>query len=291
MPDYLSPAKINLTLDILGRRPDGYHNLESVAAAVGLHDIITLRPQPEKIALTCSAPYLPCDARNLAYRAAELLRSHASLPELGVSIHIEKRIPAQAGLGGGSGNAATMLRALNELWELRWPLDRLLPIAALLGSDVPFFLFGGTALLQGRGERVSPLGSRASLSLALVRPDFGISTAWAYGQLPQKRSPRRSAETMRQALASGDPLQVGEALHNDFDAVACAAFPALRRIHDRLRQLGAAGSLLCGSGSAVFGLFPDIEAAARAAATLACDYPFACAARTEDMRHDTLSAR
>jgi len=281
VPGYLSHAKINLTLDVLDQRPDGYHNLESVVAGIELGDIISIEAQPGPIIVSCSLPDLPCDERNLACRAAEMLQREAGL-KYGACIHLQKNIPLQAGLGGGSSNAATVLWALNALWDLHWPRERLRDMAARLGSDVPFFLYGGAALLEGRGERVTPLESPNRLALVLVKPDFGISTAWAYKrfQTCTDSARSRSAQAMIAALRSGDPAQVARALFNDFDGVVCEAHPEIAGIHRALRGLGAMGTLLCGSGSAVFGIFEDMPLAECAAQKLHSLYPFVCATRS-----------
>src|ERR1043165_7140259 len=175
-----SPCKVNLLLNILGKRPDGFHELETVIQPVPIFDELRITRQTPGVNLTCSEPSLPTDGGNLVFRAAELFLREAKISE-GVSLHLEKRIPLAAGLGGGSGNAATTLRGLNEIFD--WPVsgEKLSALAASLGSDVPFFLQDKPALATGRGEKVESLAAFAALrgaSLLIVHPGFGISTPW-----------------------------------------------------------------------------------------------------------------
>ena len=173
-------AKVNLTLEVLNRRPDGYHEISTVMHAVDLSDRLVLEEAPV-CELHTSAPGVPTDERNLALRAALMLRDQAKV-DRGVRITLEKRIPVAAGLGGGSTDAAAVLVGLNRLWELRWPVESLAELAVGLGMDVPFFLYGGAAVATGRGETLSPLGG-SSLGLVLVNPKFPVSTAEMYGRV------------------------------------------------------------------------------------------------------------
>ncbi|MCX7915558.1 MAG: 4-(cytidine 5'-diphospho)-2-C-methyl-D-erythritol kinase, partial [Verrucomicrobiae bacterium] len=175
----LSPAKINLYLRIVGKRPDGYHEVETVMVPLDFGDTVTLQLRKTSITLECDNPNLPTDESNLALRAAKLMAERFPA-EKGVNINLQKRIPLAAGLGGGSSNAATVLRGLNRLWQLELPVADLDPLAAEMGSDINFFLRNTAAVCRGRGERVEPIPSRLAATVLLVNPGFGISTAWAY---------------------------------------------------------------------------------------------------------------
>ena len=182
-----SPCKVNLLLNILGKRPDGYHELETVMQPVALHDRIVFQREGIDLQLTCSDSALPTDSTNLVHRAAAAFLTVTGLKE-GVRIHLEKKIPMAAGLGGGSGNAATTLLGLNRLFDQPLTEASLHAIAASLGSDIPFFLQSGPALATGRGETIAPLAPFPALKgagLLLLQPGFGIATAWAYKQLAQ----------------------------------------------------------------------------------------------------------
>jgi 4-diphosphocytidyl-2-C-methyl-D-erythritol kinase len=267
----LSPCKINLLLNILGRRFDGFHELETVMHPVALHDRLEIEPRGASIALTCSEPTLPTDARNLVWRAAELFRSAAGT-DAGVRIHLEKRVPMAAGLGGGSANAATTLLAMNDLFGMPLTGERLAQLAAQLGSDVPFFLQTRPALALGRGERIEPLEPLAALRSAqvvLVHPGFGIATAWAYARLaafPQalNGTPGR-ARALVDRLRCGLLADAGAVLYNALEAPALEKHPILSLYKEFFRDQGAGGTLMSGSGSTTFALMPS---AARAQAVV-----------------------
>lgn len=259
-----SPCKVNLLLNILGRRPDGFHDLETVFLHVPLHDRLSLEPAGSGIELTCSRPDLPVDGTNLVHRAASRFLEATGVRS-GVRIHLEKNIPLAAGLGGGSSNAAQALVGLNELFGHPLPAAKLDEIAAGLGSDVNFFLQDKPALATGRGERVEPLapfGVLSGMGMFLYHPGFGISTAWAYrelGRFPAALNGRPGrAREMASQLASGD-LHAGMAsLYNSLEAPALDKFPVLGLYQEFLRAHGAVGALMSGSGSTTFALFPDV---------------------------------
>jgi len=278
--DVWAPAKINLTLRVLGKRADGYHELESVVQMVTLADRLTLESAGE-LAFTCSDPALE-NEENLVVRAARLLQPYNAIPR-GARIHLEKRIPAQAGLGGGSSDAAAVLLALNELWEIRKPLDELAPLAASLGSDVPFFLYTPTAIARGRGEDITPLPHQTMCHIVLAKPTAGLPTARVYAGLHARlstpfRAPLPETQSMARALDKDDVDAVAGALANDLEGPALALLPELYHLRERMLQLGALGVLLCGSGSAVFGLCPDEAIARHAALDLTNDCPWTASA-------------
>lgn len=265
-----SPCKINLLLNILGRRPDGFHELETVLQPVALCDDLALTRIASGVTLTCNEVSLPADASNLVYRAAERFFAMSSVGA-GVRIHLEKRIPMAAGLGGGSGNAATTLLGLNELFGE--PLDpgQLHEAAAALGSDVPFFLQKNPAIGTGRGEKIEPLPPFPALrgaTLVLVHPGFGISTPWAYQQLgkfPEALQGRKGRAKELIALLGGNDLgAAGREFYNSLEAPALKKFPLLVLFQDFFREEGAAATLMSGSGSSTFALWSSHHLAERA---------------------------
>ncbi|MDI6827279.1 MAG: 4-(cytidine 5'-diphospho)-2-C-methyl-D-erythritol kinase [Armatimonadota bacterium] len=284
-----SYAKVNLTLEVLGVRQDGFHEIESIMQTISLHDTIrlTLGGQPG-IRVVCDMPNIPTDERNLAYQAAVLYLENLGLAS-GVEIQIEKRIPPEAGLGGGSSNAASILRGLNCLVlsskigvqrDRALSLEAMTRIGAKIGSDVPFFLVGGTALVRGRGENVEPLPDLRRWWLLVVKPPFGISTAWAYRRLDDMRGAREKQAFKEQPTASARMLEcilkdcdeLPRLLKNDLELPAQEQNSEIGIIKDTLVKKGAKGALMCGSGSAVFGLFEDEASAQRAAQNLGSSF-------------------
>ena len=266
-----SPCKVNLLLNILGRRLDGFHELETVMHPVALYDELTFTRRGAAVELSCNQPALPTDSRNLVHRAATLFLEAAGIRE-GVRIHLEKKIPLAAGLGGGSGNAATTLLALNELFGGPVSAARLERVAAGLGSDVPFFLQHAPALGTGRGEQIRPLtpfGALRETAFLLIHPGFGIATAWAYQQLarfPGALNGRAGrAEQLIQKLQAGDLSAAGVEFYNSLEAPALYKYPLLAVFQEYLREQGAAATLMSGSGSTTFAILRS-EAEARALA-------------------------
>ena len=251
-------AKVNLTLAVGEKRPDGYHEVVSVMQRVSLHDTLTAEQTREGITLTCSDPALPSGEENLAHRAASLFFRETGIAG-GAALTLEKRIPSQAGLGGGSSDAASALLALRKLYAPALSDTELETMAAALGSDVPFFIRGGTQLATGRGEVLSPLPPLTDGWFVIVKPTESFSTPAMYRRLdnlpPACTPPLPPLQGGLPALAAG--------LFNRFEA-AIPAGSAVWDIKARLAAYGALASLLSGSGSAVFGLF-DTETAARAA--------------------------
>ncbi len=263
-----SPCKVNLLLNILGKRPDGFHELETVIQPVAVFDRLSFeRAGGRGIQLSCSEPGLATDGRNLAYRAAELFLRAAKVRE-GVRVHLEKRIPLAAGLGGGSGNAATTLLGLNELFGQPLPPEKLQLIAAYLGSDVPFFLQSNPALATGRGEQIQPLDSFPALKgtvLLLIHPGFGIATSWAYqrlGRFPAALNGRPGrAHQLVSRLQAGELASAANEFYNSLEAPALEKFPLLALFQEFLRANGAQATLMSGSGSTTFAIVPAQAAA------------------------------
>lgn len=266
-----SPAKINLYLNIFGKRADGYHDLETVMLPVSYGDQITLQLRKASITMECDNPNLPVDDSNLAMRAAKLLAESFGI-EAGVKISLQKRTPLAAGLGGGSSNAAAVLAGLNRLWNLDVPPGKLGELAASMGSDINFFLNGGAAVCRGRGERVEPIPCKLSATILLVNPGFGISTKWAYESWARLAS-RLTAKPpevslLVRALAEGDLEGAARSLYNALEIPSVGKFPVLELLKEAMRAAGAAGALMSGSGATVFGLFADAKAADVAAAQI-----------------------
>jgi len=263
----LSPGKVNLLLNILGQRADGFHELESVMHAIALYDRLSFTRTGQGLQLTCDEARLPTDSRNLVRHAAELFFQAARISE-GVRLHVEKRIPLAAGLGGGSGNAAAALLGLNELFGGPLGPEALYSLAARCGSDVPFFLQCTPALATGRGEQIEPLGALAALQGAaflLIQPGFGIPTAWAYQQLarfPDALHGRPGRARKLIALLRTAQLEsAGAEFFNSLEAPAFEKYPLLALFQEFLRANGAAATLMSGSGSATFALLASPAAA------------------------------
>ena len=258
-----SPCKVNLLLNILGRRPDGFHELETILQPVPWCDRLTFDQAVSGITLTCDDPRLSVDETNLVVRAARAFLDAACL-EAGVRIHLEKHIPLAAGLGGGSGDAATTLVGLNRLFGEPLRLTQLDGIAASLGSDVPFFLYGRPAVATGRGEQVTVLDPFTALRgrwLLLIHPGFGVATAWAYRELakhPEFLHGRtgRAAELVR-LLQAGDLPAACARLYNALEAPVLRKHPVLALYQQFCRSAGALGVLMSGSGSTTFAIAGD----------------------------------
>jgi 4-diphosphocytidyl-2-C-methyl-D-erythritol kinase len=260
-----SPCKVNLLLNILGKRPDGFHELETLMHPVDVCDHLSFERAARGVELTCTEPALPNDARNIVVRAADAFLKCMSLGE-GVRIRLEKRVPLAAGLGGGSSNAAATLLGLNALFGNPLEPERLRPIAASLGSDVPFFLQARPALATGRGEIIEPLEPCAALqgcAFLLVHPGFGISTPWAYQELarfPEAREGRPGrARLLAQRLGSGTLEEAGALFYNSLEAPAFSKYPILAVYQEFLRSRGARATLMSGSGSTTFALVKELS--------------------------------
>jgi 4-diphosphocytidyl-2-C-methyl-D-erythritol kinase len=262
-----SPCKVNLLLNVLGKRADGYHELETILQPVGLCDLLHFERRSAGLEFTVNHPGLPADSTNLVQRAASAFLEAARIKD-GVGIHLEKNIPVAAGLGGGSGNAANTLLGLNELFGRPLSFERLTAIAATLGSDVPFFLQDKPALATGRGERITPLDPFPALRglwLLLVHPGFGISTAWAYRKLAKypealAGKPGR-AEHLISLMQGTDLAAAARQFYNALEAPALAKYPLLAMFQEFLTANGAVAALMSGSGSTTFALVRRPDAA------------------------------
>ncbi len=250
-----APAKINLTLNIEGRREDGYHLLSSVFQAISLSDRVTLtKTEAEGIALSLSDPLLPSDERNTAYRAAQVFFDFTGIAPC-VSIYVEKRIPQQAGLGGGSSDAAGVLVGLNALFEANLSVKTLCELGEKVGADVPFCIVGGTAMVTGIGEIIEPLSPLRACHIVVAKPAVGVSTAEAYRPVDSVATIPADQEAMRAAVENGDLAAVGALLSNAFEQAL--AIPAVEDVLQKMRAFSPLGCMMSGSGSAVFALFDD----------------------------------
>ncbi len=252
-------AKINLDLRIAGRRDDGFHDICTIFQTISLADAIRFEAS-DSLTLTCSDAGIPTDEQNLIIRAAnELLRFTGK--QCGATIHLEKNIPSPGGLGGGSSNAAVTLMALCDIWELQLSSEELLTIAAVLGSDVPFFFCGGTAIGTGRGTEVEPITDLSSPFMILITPDVAVDTAKAYSRLNAARLTKEDSNRILlnyRFWAVNVDLRSAD-LKNDFEKTVFAAFPEVERVKAKLLELGAVKALLSGSGASVFGIFDNQE--------------------------------
>ncbi len=250
-----APAKINLTLDVLAKRPDGYHEIEMVMTTIDLADRLTIYPREEdKITLDCNVSYLPLDERNHVYQAARLVKERFGIKR-GVHIYIDKQIPIAAGLAGGSSDAAATIKGLNRLWNLNMSMAEMAELGSHIGSDVSFCVYGGTALARGRGEKIEPLPCLPPCWVILAKPPIGVSTAEVYGALRvEELKERRKSSEMIAAIRQGDFVGVCRALNNHLEAVTLKMHPQVRQIKERMYRFGADGVLMSGSGPTVFAL-------------------------------------
>lgn len=248
-------AKINLSLEILGRREDGYHELNMVMASVSLCDWLEAEPAPPGISLSCSDPSVPCGPQNTVYRAAALfLESSGLAAKTGVRLFLEKAIPSQAGLGGGSADAAATLCALNALFHYPVSREDLLRIGLKVGADVPFCLTGGVCLAQGVGERLTRVQGLMPCAVVICKPPISVSTPEAFRRADSRAGAKsRFTDEVLHALEAGSLSALGKAIGNDFEEVM--ALPETAAVRYALLEAGAAGACMTGSGSAVFGLF------------------------------------
>ena len=262
-----SHCKINLLLNVVGQRADGFHELEMLMLPVPIFDRLDFELLGHGIELTCNQPGIPTDSSNLVCQAAESFAAKAGVTG-GVRVHLEKSIPAEGGLGGGSSNAAATLLALNKLHDQPLGQATLHELAAELGSDVPFFMQSQAAVAKGRGEIIEPVAPLEALdgkSLLLVRPGFGVPTPWAYQSLAKfpgaKNRPLGQANELAKSLANGSLAEAGDTFYNSLEAPVFDKFPLLNLMKQHALANGAEAALLCGSGSTVFVICSDAATA------------------------------
>ena len=261
-----APAKLNLGLQIMGKRSDGFHDLVSIFQTINLYDqLIFDGAQKGQTLLSCDDPKLSCGPDNLVWRAVDVFRQATGIDK-GIQIHLKKQIPYGAGLGGGSSDAATVLGVLNRIWDAKLSIDSLRNLGLSLGSDVPFFLQKGTALVKGRGEHVHYLSWRAELVYVLVVPGFEIATGWAYANYKKALTEKGGYATF---LDSVSPDEIGISdllrhLRNDFLPLVVQTHPEVTQVLTEFEKAGAVATSLSGSGSTLYGVFEDLQRAQKA---------------------------
>jgi len=260
-----SPAKINLFLHITGKREDGYHTLESLMCAIGLHDTLRLNFKADHISIVCDHPHVPENNSNLAAKAAHLFFKTAGI-DSGVKISITKRIPVAAGLGGGSSNAAAVLRGLNHYFGNRFSITELTRMGEKLGADVPFFISGKPAIATGIGECLEPYNNLNPWHLIVIYPGFCVSTAEVYNRLNLRLT--NCKKDFKYSRFKTQGVDISRYLSNDLETVTPFMFPEISEVKRALSEQGAAGVLMSGSGPSVFGLFMNAEEARNAYHTL-----------------------
>ena len=266
---FKTPAKVNFGLHILGKREDGFHELETLFQMVNWCDEIKIECLSRGLELVCNQPDIPTDKGNLVIRAAHILQTRYPERCKGARIHLNKNIPHGAGLGGGSGNAAGVLLGLNFLWGLKLKREDLISVASELGSDVPFFLFSPCAIGRGRGEILEPVKNAIRFYVLMVYPGFAVPTASVYGNLKLKLTKRENnISILKNFLLQSEFAQLGATWSNDLELFVFKEYPGLSGIKKEMLALGAKGALLSGSGSTVFGVFDNLETANSAHARL-----------------------
>ena len=268
-------AKLNLTLDVLDKRPDGYHNIKSVMQTISIRDDVEIDVDTDKPwTLSCDQQGVPTDERNLAWKAAKMFYENTKFETSGIAIRITKRIPMEAGLGGGSADAAAVLRALNRHYGEPLSVLALAELGALVGSDVPFCTLCGTAMVEGRGERLRKLPDMPDCCFVVCKPDFSSSTPELYRKLDETSIPKRpDHQAMESALLAGDLGKVAENIYNVFDPVVTQDHLELNYIKSIFNSYGSVAQQMTGSGSAVFAIVPDFEFAAVICSMLKENYP------------------
>lgn len=256
-------GKVNLSLDIVGKREDGYHFLEMIMQTIDLYDVVNVVKIPSGIEIRCNKSYVPTDRRNIAYRAAELFLETFKIKS-GVRIEIEKNIPISAGLAGGSTDGAAVIKAMNDLFKTNASKERLSEIGVIIGADIPFCIYGGTALIKGIGEEVTPLKTFKNHILVLVKPNFGVSTKEVYGAIDIKKIHKHpNTKALMEAIERNDERFISCNMKNVLENVTLNKHRVLKDIKNEMIKRGAEGALMSGSGPTVFGIFDDMLKAQR----------------------------
>lgn len=257
-------AKINLGLDVVRRLENGYHEVKMVMQTVGIYDVITFEKAAEGIVITTDSGELPTDENNLIYKAARLMKERYGVEE-GVRIHLQKNIPIAAGMAGGSTDAAATLKGMNQLFDLNASRQELMEIGVKIGADVPYCVMGGTALAEGIGEKLTALKAAPECFVLVAKPDINVSTKFVYEHLDAAGVAKHpDIDGMVEAIAQGSLQGILDRMENVLESVTIPAHPIIDTIKNRMKELGAAGSLMSGSGPTVFGIFGDKEEAEKA---------------------------
>lgn len=266
-------AKINLALDVVKRRPDGFHELEMVMAPITLHDLVLVDIIDEGIEITTNNRFIPTDERNIVYKVAKLLVDEYQLQK-GVRIQVYKHIPMQAGLAGGSADGAAVLRAMNQLFHLNLSLEKLAELGARVGSDIPFCVYQQFAFASGRGENLKSFDAKPDYMILLVKPKKGVSTKLAFQTLQINKCDHPNCWQMQYALENGDDKTVIKCLGNSLEEPSFKLVPDIKKIKDDLINIGFDGALMSGSGSSVFALTKSQAVLDRGFEEMKKNYPF-----------------
>jgi len=252
-----SPAKLNLRLDVLGKRSDGYHELLMLMERVNLEDEIEIKVVEKALSVTCDDPAIPEGEGNIAFRAVKEILAYSSR-NIGVEVNIKKRIPLASGMGGGSSNAATVIKGVNQLLKLKLPRDKLMAIGAKLGADVPFFLFEGPAIASGIGDQLKKIKKIPKMTFVIINPGIPVSTEWVYKNLGSNGNGHNGHQKLDEVpSAFNTKRDVVKVLNNDLEKITIKEYPVIAEIKKLLLNYGAMASQMTGSGPTVFGIFPD----------------------------------
>lgn len=257
-----SYGKINLGLDVLRRREDGYHEVRMIMQTVGLYDVLTMKKRKDdKIEMTCNLSFLPTDERNLVYKAVKLIKDKYHIKD-GVEINLSKRIPVAAGMAGGSSNCAAALKGMNQLFDLGLSIDELCEIGVTLGADVPYCIWGGTALSEGIGEKLSRVDAMPDCYILIAKPGISVSTAFVYKNLDfPALSKHPDIDGMLECLKEKDLTGICDRLENVLETVTIKEYPIIEKVKKHLMDQGAKGALMSGSGPTIFAIFEDKKTA------------------------------
>ena len=257
-----SYGKINLGLDVLRRREDGYHEVRMIMQTVGLYDVLTMKKRKDdKIEMTCNLSFLPTDERNLVYKAVKLIKDKYHIKD-GVEINLSKRIPVAAGMAGGSSNCAAALKGMNQLFDLGLSIDELCEIGVTLGADVPYCIWGGTALSEGIGEKLSRVDAMPDCYILIAKPGISVSTAFVYENLDLPAlSKHPDIDGMLECLKEKDLTGICNRLENVLETVTIKEYPIIEKVKKHLMDQGAKGALMSGSGPTIFAIFEDKKTA------------------------------
>ena len=265
-------AKINLGLDIVGKREDGYHLLKSVMQQVDLYDVICVKKISNGIILKSESPYVPLDETNIAYKCAKLMMDKYEVKG-GVEINIDKRIPVAAGMAGGSTDGAAVLKAVNELYELNLSIDELCEMGVKVGADVPFCIRGGAMLCEGIGEVMTPVNSIEGMYVLIAKPGLSVSTVHVYKSLKLNEVTHPDMDKVLSALENNSIKDVADNIGNVLESVTAGEYEIINELKVSMKEKGALGSLMSGSGPTVFGIYDDKNAALKAQDEISAKYP------------------
>lgn len=250
-----APAKVNLYLSVLGKRSDGYHDLQMIMQTVDLYDKVSISKIEKGIYVECKSPYIPKTEKNLAYKAAKMMIEHFNIQQ-GVLIKIDKKIPISAGLAGGSADAAAVINGMNKIFNLGVDIRELALLGKKVGADVPFCIIGGTAIAEGIGEVLTPITSLIGVTMVLVKPSFSVSTANVFSSYENDKNENKpDINTLKKCIEKSDINGISNNLYNDLERVTAEKFSIIKEIKDMLMKNGAIGCLMSGSGPSVYGIF------------------------------------